>query len=153
MTLLGRGNFPPLLPLSSCGWINHKIDTRQISSRKKKIAFLIFFSWFLLAYICFTMLFQSLLFSKVHQPYIYIYPLFFGFLFHLGHHRALSGVHCALQQVLSYLCDTQYYIYIYVSPTLAIHHTPFSCLGNHNFVLYICVSVSALHISSSLTFF
>ena len=114
MTLLGRGNFPPLLPLSSCGWISHKIDTRQISSRKKKIAFLIFFSWFLLAYSCFTMLFQSLLFSKVHQPYIYIYPLFFGFLFHLGHHRALSGVHCALQQVLSYLCDTQYYIYMSV---------------------------------------
>ena len=114
MTLLGRGNFPPLLPLSSCGWISHKIDTRQISSRKKKIAFLIFFSWFLLAYSCFTMLFQSLLFSKVHQPYLYIYPLFFGFLFHLGHHRALSGVHCALQQVLSYLCDTQYYIYMSV---------------------------------------
>ena len=113
MTLLGRGNFPPLLPLSSCGWISHKIDTRQISSRKKN-CFSHFFSWFLLAYSCFTMLFQSLLFSKVRQPYIYIYPLFFGFLFHLGHHRALSGVHCALQQVLSYLCDTQYYIYMSV---------------------------------------
>ena len=28
---------------------------------------------------------------------ICIYPLFFGFLFHLGHHRALSRVPCAIQ--------------------------------------------------------
>ena len=29
---------------------------------------------------------------SMNQLYIYIYPLFFGFSFHLGHHRALSRV-------------------------------------------------------------
>ena len=38
-----------------------------------------------------------LLYSKVNQLYIYIYPLFFGFPSHLGHHRALSRVPCAIQ--------------------------------------------------------
>jgi len=33
-----------------------------------------------------------LLYSKVNQLCIYIYPLFFGFPSHLGHQRALSGV-------------------------------------------------------------
>ena len=38
---------------------------------------------------------------------ISIYPLFFGFPSPLGHHRALSSVPCALQQVLtSYLFYT-----------------------------------------------
>ena len=37
--------------------------------------------------------------------HMHIYPLFFGFPFLLGHHRALSRVPCARQQVLvSYLC-------------------------------------------------
>ena len=36
-----------------------------------------------------------------------LYPLFFGFLSPLGHHRALSRVPCAIQQVLiSYLLYT-----------------------------------------------
>ena len=33
----------------------------------------------------------------VNQRYVYIYPLFFEFPFHLGHHRALSKVPCAVQ--------------------------------------------------------
>ena len=48
-------------------------------------------------YSCFTVLCWFLLYSKVNQPYVYTYPLFFGFLFHLGHHRALSRVTCAIQ--------------------------------------------------------
>ena len=44
---------------------------------------------FLLEYSCLTMLYSFLLYSKVNQLYIYIYPLFFRF-FHLGHHRSLS---------------------------------------------------------------
>ena len=31
-----------------------------------------------------------------HFLLLYIYPLFFGFPSHLGHHRALSGVSCAI---------------------------------------------------------
>ena len=58
------------------------------------------------------MLFQFLLYSKVNQLYIYTYPLFFGFPCHLGHHRALSRVPCAIQQVLiSYLFYTQQCVY------------------------------------------
>ena len=34
------------------------------------------------------MLCEFLLYSKVNQLYIYMYPLFFGFPSHLGHHRA-----------------------------------------------------------------
>ena len=35
----------------------------------------------------------------MNQLYIYIYPLFSGFPSHLGHHRALHRVPCAIQQV------------------------------------------------------
>ena len=55
------------------------------------------------------MLCQFLLYSKVSQLYIYLYSLFCGFPSHLGSHRALSRVPCAIQQVLiSYLFYTQY---------------------------------------------
>ena len=56
--------------------------------------------------------------------------LFFGFPPHLGHHRALSRVHWAIQQVLiSYLFYTWQYIYIYIyiciydNPILQVHAT------------------------------
>ena len=43
------------------------------------------------------MLCQFLIYSRVNQLYVYIYPLFYGFPSHLGHHRALSRVPCAIQ--------------------------------------------------------
>ena len=46
------------------------------------------------------MLCQFLLYSKMNQLYIYIYPVFFGLPSHLGHHRALNRVPCAIEQVL-----------------------------------------------------
>ena len=50
------------------------------------------------------MLCQFLLYSKVNQLYIHVYPLFFRFPSHLGHQRALSSVPYATQQALiSYL--------------------------------------------------
>ena len=33
----------------------------------------------------------------MNQLYVYIYLQFFGFPSHLGHHRAVSGVPCAIQ--------------------------------------------------------
>ena len=45
----------------------------------------------------FTMLGWFLPYSEVNQLHVYIYPLFFGFPAHLGHHRALSGVPRAIQ--------------------------------------------------------
>ena len=58
---------------------------------------LLFFSFlFLLEYNCFMLLCHILLYSKVSQPYVYIYPFFFGFPSHLGHYRAPSRVPCAI---------------------------------------------------------
>ena len=71
--------------------------------------FLFFFKklFFLLAYSCFTMLCWFLLYNKMNQPYVYIYPLPFGLPPHSGHHRALSGVPCTIPYILiSYLCYT-----------------------------------------------
>ena len=60
------------------------------------------------------------LYSIVNQLYVYIHPFFFGFPFHLGHHRALSRVPCAIQQVLvAYLFYTQHQQCIHVSPNLS----------------------------------
>ena len=61
------------------------------------------------------------------------------------------------QQVL---ISHQFYTHqcIHVSPNLPIHHTPtptplpLSPLGVHTFVLYICVSISALQTGSSVPF-
>ena len=67
-----------------------------------------------------------------------IYPLFFEFPSHLGHHRALSRVPCAVQQVLiSYLFCTLWHIY--VNPNLPIHPTSLLTYPPdiHPFVLYI----------------
>ena len=46
------------------------------------------------------MLYKFLLYSKVNQLYIYMYHLFFRFPSHLSHHRTLTRVPCAAQQVL-----------------------------------------------------
>ena len=83
---------------------------------------------------------------------MYAYIPLFGFPSHLGPHRALSRVSCAVQQVLrSYLFYT--WSCICVNPNLPIHPTFTSPLGIHTFVLYICVSISSLQIGSSVLFF
>ena len=108
---------------------------------------------FLLEYFCFTMLCQFLLYSTVNRLCIYIYPLSFGLPSHLGYHRALSRVPCAIEQILvSYLL----YIWqcIYAKPYLPIHPNLFPFpLGVHRFVLYVCVSIPILQISSAIPFF
>ena len=77
-----------------------------------------------------------------HMQYLF-YILFYLFIF--------------IQQVLiSYLFYT--YQCIHVNPKLPIHpttttHHPLSPLGVHTFVLYICVSISALQTGSSVPFF
>ena len=99
------------------------------------------------------MLYEFLLYSKVSQSYIHIYPLFWGFPSHLGHYRALSRVSCVTQQLLiSSLFYTLYQQCTYVSPNLPTHLTFYS-LGVLTFVLYVCVSISALQISLSIPCF
>ena len=87
------------------------------------------------------MLCWFLLYSKVNQLYVYIHPLFFLFPSHLGHHRALSSVPCAIQQVLiSYLFYTQYQQCIYVNPNLPIHPTsPFPIWYPYIYSLHWCL--------------
>ena len=86
--LLLPAPYPPPLKVYLCSFYSTYV--------KKDILFYFLFI-FLLEYSCFTLLCQLLLYSKVYQPYVYIYPLFSGFPSHLGHHRALSRVPCALQ--------------------------------------------------------
>ena len=52
-----------------------------------------YFYWSIVVLQCYI---SSLLYSKVNQSYVYTDPLFFRFPSHLGHHRALSGVPCAI---------------------------------------------------------
>ena len=73
-------------------------------------------------------LFNVVLVSTVQQSEsainIHISPLF-GFPSHLIHHRTLSRVPCAIQQVLiSYLFYTQYQQSIYVNLSLSVHPIP-----------------------------
>ena len=42
---------------------------------------------------------------------------------------------------------------MYVNPNLPIFLTPLSPLGVHMFILYVCISISALQIDSSVPFF
>ena len=82
-------------------------------------------NYFLLAYSCFTMLCWFILYNKMNQPYVYVYPLPFGLPPHSGHHRALSGVPCAIPYVLiSYLFYT--WQRMYVNPNLPILPTLFA---------------------------
>ena len=60
------------------------------------------------------------------EAHIYIYPPPFGFPSYSGHHRALSKVPCAIQDVLiSYLFYTQYQQCIYANRGLSILPTLF----------------------------
>ena len=57
-----------------------------------------------------------------------MYPLFFQFTSHLGHHRPLSRDPCAIQWVLfSYLFHTEQCVY--VNPNLPIHSSVFPPLA------------------------
>ena len=57
------------------------------------------FKLILSEYSWFTLLCQFLLYRKVSQPYVYIYPLCFGFPSYLDLHRELSRLLCVIQQI------------------------------------------------------
>ena len=95
-SLLHTASIGELSGISSSLPQTHKLFTSFLmreagSSTFKKIS---------LEFHCFTMLVYFLLDIKVNQLHIYIYPIFYGFPPHSGHHQALSGVTCVLQQVL-----------------------------------------------------
>ena len=97
------------------------------------------------------MLWQFLLYSKVKQPQVYIYPLFPVFPSQLGHHSA--GVEFpVLYSLFSFLvCFILLCICQSQSPNSS--HSLLSPLCIHVFVLYISVSISSLLIRSSTPFF
>ena len=126
-------------------------SVQRIFCLKKIIYFYLLL--FLLEYSCFTMLCQFLLYSKVNQVHVNIYPLFFGFPSHRGHYGVLNRVPCAIQSVLiSYLFYTQYQKCVYVNASLPVHPTHPYRVGVHC-LFSLSVSVSALQISSSVSFF
>ena len=78
--------------------------------------------------------------NKVNQLYMNIHPLFFRFPSHLGHHRALSIVLCAIQEVLViYFIYSSVYMSVPVSQFIPLHLTP-------------VISLSLFSISGSLLF-
>ena len=93
--------------------------------------------------------------SIVHQNesgYVYINPLPCGFSSHSGHHGAPNRVPSAIQYVLiSNLFYTLVSI-VFMGQSQS-PNSPHSLVGIHTFVLYICVSISALQIGSSIPFF
>ena len=62
---------------------------------------------------CFTLVCQFLLYSKVNQPYVYIYPFFFGFPSLLGHHRAQAEFPVLYNRFLLVIYFIHSSIYIY----------------------------------------
>ena len=80
------------------------------------------------------MLCSFLLYSTVNQPYVYTFPLFFGFLFHLGHHKELSRVACAYSRfslVIHFIYSIKS-VYMSIPISQVIPSPPFP-LGIHMF--------------------
>ena len=80
---------------------------------------------------------------------MYTYPLFFGFPFHLGHHRTLGTVG---SHWISVLCIVVY-IFKMSIPISQFIPPPPSHPGIHMSILYVCFSISVLQIGSSVLFF
>ena len=77
-----------------------------------------------------------------HLLCLLLYPFFFGLPSHVGHHRALSRVPCAIQQVLS---SNLLVVYICVTPHFPTHPTPSFTLWYQ----YVC----SLHLLSHILCF
>ena len=101
---------------------------------------------------CFTVLCQFLLQSKVSQLYVCMHPLFFTFPPHLSRHRAKPRVPWAVQSILIYFMHSINSVYMSIATSQLIL-SPTSPFIVHMFVLYICVSMSALQIILSIAFF
>ena len=108
----------------------------------------IFVIKFLLEYSCFIMC-LFLQYSKLNQPYMYVYPLPFGLPFHSDHHRALRRVPLSIRRFSLVMHFTHSINSTYISVPISqfLLACPFP-LGVHIFVLYISVSISVLQVRS-----
>ena len=93
-----------------------------------------------LQYSCFTMLCQFLFYSKVNQLNINIQSTFFGFPYHLGHHRSLSRVPCAIWQIplVIYFMHSISCVYTSISIFQFIPLPLFPLVAIHFFPLHLC---------------
>ena len=129
-----------------CNLITYVIHVTHLD-----VSYYFFFN--LLEYNCFTMLCQFLPHSKVNQPYAYTHPLPLGPPFPpippnqaITEHRAeLLYSRFPLAIYFTHGC-------IYVKPNLPIHPTLLFPTMSMS-ILYICLSIPALQIGSSVPFF
>ena len=111
---------------------------------------------FLLAYNCFTMLCQFLLYKEVNQLYIYIYPLPLGPPSHPGipfiqvitEHRAELPVLCSRLPLAIYFTYGSVYMSVLISQFIPPSPSP-----SVSTRLCICISIPAQQICSSVPFF
>ena len=108
----------------------------------------IFVIKFLLEYSCFIMC-LFLQYSKLDQPYIYIYPLPFGLPSHSDHHRVLRRVPWSIRRfsLVTHFTRSINSLYLSVPTSQFLLACPVP-LGVHIFVLYISVSISVLQVRS-----
>ena len=66
-----------LIACETCPSVPPVIRRANGGAANRKQLLVPFLKRFLLEYNCFTMVCYFLLYSKVNQPYVYIYPLFF----------------------------------------------------------------------------
>ena len=81
-------------------FLRPKLYSKLFYTLKKKICsvyFVLILFFFFEEYGCLTMSCWFLLYGKVNQLHVYVYPLLGGFPSHLDHHRALSRVPCAVE--------------------------------------------------------
>ena len=78
------------------------------------------------------------------SPYIYTCPLFFGFPSHLGHHRALTRVPCAIQKVLISSVHLLSRVLIFATPWTAACQASLSITNSRSSPKLMCIKLVML---------
>ena len=112
-----------------CSFLHHSLTYVQL--------FKINFYWSIVDLQCVCVF---LLYSRVNQ-YKYTYPFFFRFFSSLVYYRVLGRVPWAIQSVILYFICSSVYMLISVSQFIPPPTYP---LSNHEFIFYICHSISIL---------
>ena len=104
-------------PQKSQTWLSEKAHTQIKSDCERRRTFFIF--WSIVDFQC------CVLYSKVNQLYIYIYPLFFRFFSSIGHYRLFSTV--IYYVLVSYVFYIQYCVCVNSSLSICPSPTFPSC--------------------------
>ena len=89
------------------------------------------------------MLCSLLLYSRVSKPHICMYPFFLGFTSRLGHHRLLSRVRCALQQILVVVVIVQSlsHVQLFATPWTAACQASLSFIISWSLLRLMCLEL------------